>query len=89
MKLAGESLAQLSLTSLNLSKMILSSQVGIADALATVLLKDENKQYRKSAADILEHLCRHYKKDDANFENLKYAMIRDIEEVRYLYIHVN
>ncbi|PVH63686.1 hypothetical protein PAHAL_2G085600 [Panicum hallii] len=85
-KLAGESLAQLSLTSLNSCKLILNAQVGIVDALATVLLKDKkdkdkDKQYRKSAADILEHLCRHYRKDDDDFINLRVAMTRDIENV--------
>jgi hypothetical protein len=93
-KLAGESLAQLSLTSLNSCKLILNAQVGIVDALATVLLKDKkdkdkDKQYRKSAADILEHLCRHYRKDDDDFINLRVAMTRDIENVRYLSIYLS
>ncbi|RLM85712.1 hypothetical protein C2845_PM04G06740 [Panicum miliaceum] len=83
-KLAGESLAQLSLTSLNSCKLILNAQVGIVDALATVLLKDKkdkDKEYRKSEADILEHLCRHYRKDDDAFINLRVAMTRDIQNV--------
>ncbi|PUZ69089.1 hypothetical protein GQ55_2G080600 [Panicum hallii var. hallii] len=83
-KLAGESLAQLSLTSLNNCKLILNAQVGIVDALATVLLKDKDEQYRKSAADILEHLCRHYtnsKKGGSAFNNLGVAMTRDIKHV--------
>lgn len=76
-KMAGESLAQLSLTSPNSCKLILSAQVGIVDALVTLLLKDKNKQYRKNAADILEHLCRHYYFDN----NLRDAMIRVIHKV--------
>lgn len=81
-KMAGESLAQLSLTSPNSCKLILSAQVGIVDALVTVLLKDKNKQYRKNAADILEHVCRHYKKKDDDFNNnLRDAMIRVIHMV--------
>ncbi|KAK8458767.1 hypothetical protein SEVIR_2G001200v4 [Setaria viridis] len=81
--LAGESLAQLSLTSLNSTKSILSAQVGIADALTVIVTdKKRNKQYRKSAADILEHMCRHYNIDDAAaFKNLSSAMIRDIHKV--------
>ncbi|KAF8731765.1 hypothetical protein HU200_015700 [Digitaria exilis] len=79
--LAGESLAQLSLRSETSAKSILSAEVGIVDALTTVLQNDKNK-CRKSAADILKNLCLHYKCEDTNFENLKGAMIRAVPEVR-------
>lgn len=80
-KLAGESLAKLSLTSDTAPiKSILNAENRVADALASVLLEG-NSKYRKSAAEILEHLCKHYNQADKDFMNLKEAMIREIPKV--------
>ncbi|CAO2036710.1 unnamed protein product [Urochloa humidicola] len=77
---AGESLAQLSLTSEISAQLILRTKSSTVSDLTKVLL-DVNSKYRKIAADILKHLCSHYKADDKSFKKLKKAMISVIPEV--------
>ncbi|KAF8690569.1 hypothetical protein HU200_040935 [Digitaria exilis] len=85
-KLAGESLAKLSLTNDTTPiNWILNTENRVADSLATILVQAKKTQYRKSAAEILEHLCNHYNPADTTttdlFTNLKEAMVREIPKV--------
>jgi len=79
-KLAVESLAQLSRTSEESAMLILQDSnkngVNIVDSLAKVVL-DVSSKYRRSAAFILEHLCRHYTPNDNSFKKLKSALIEE------------
>jgi hypothetical protein len=75
---AGESLAKMSRINEN-SATILGAEDGrIVSGLTQVVL-DKNSEYRKSAADILNHLCSHYTtNEDSRFQKLKKAMIDDV-----------
>lgn len=73
--MAGESLAQLSVVHENSATILGADNARVVDSL-TQLVLDKNSKYRKSAADILKHLCSHYTKiEDSRFGKLKNAMI--------------
>ncbi|KAF8690570.1 hypothetical protein HU200_040936 [Digitaria exilis] len=56
----------------------MSKMDGITHKIVAVIV---GSRYRRSAADILKHLCVHCNCEDTNSENLKQAMIREIPEV--------
>jgi hypothetical protein len=77
-KLAGESLVQLSLVHENSATFLGAAGDGrVVDSLTRVVL-DKNSEHRRSAADILKHLCSHYTTNDCRFRKLKKTMINHV-----------
>jgi hypothetical protein len=76
-RLAGEELHAM----LSSQTSTLQSVGDVIGSLARTVAGAENNAYRIHAATILEHLCRHYTKNDENLKDLKKAMASVMEEV--------
>ncbi|KAM3413329.1 hypothetical protein ACQJBY_004481 [Aegilops geniculata] len=74
---AGEALSEIcSLGRISDATIVIQTSGDVVDSFAQVLLHEENKTCGQAAAEILEHLCTHYTKDDEHLRKLKKAILK-------------
>ncbi|KAL6623641.1 hypothetical protein ACP70R_033520 [Stipagrostis hirtigluma subsp. patula] len=81
-RLAAEKLQAMQLLRIERSATSMLPSVGaVLGDLTATLVHAENNAIRVHAAQILEHLCRHYTKDDGYLKELKKAMVNVMPKV--------
>ena len=61
--------------------IVIQATGDVVGSLSNILLQEKNFACRQSAAEILEHLCTYYTKDDEYLGKLKKAMTDVMPEV--------
>ncbi|XBJ21265.1 hypothetical protein VPH35_011947 [Triticum aestivum] len=79
---AGEALSEIcSLGRISDATIVIQTSGDVVDSFAQVLLHEEDKTCGQAAAEILEHLCTHYTKDDEYLRKLKKAILGVIGKI--------